>query len=355
MLNKKTVGFWAALGLLTAGLVPQAFAAGTAAGALVENTASVSYLVDGVAQEDVSSNTASFRVDRIVNMTLVEDGSSYVPTVPGAQSQVTSYTLTNLSNAEIQFDLFADNSSGIVFNDDKDGANILVFLDDGTGFDPADSPVTSVNLPADTDFSAASPQVTLFVVIDVPLDNGGVAIVNGDQIEVSLSATANEADGSTLSLGPDANGVETVLGDDLVPANGNVQFDGVVIAYGAYEVGTASLAVQKSSQVISDPINGTSSPFAIPGAVIEYCIDVVNSGNNEAENVVLTDALPSEVTFATGADQVFETGTGECGARTTTHASTQAVLVGTDTVTASFIAPLAATESVWVSFRVVLN
>ncbi|WGL18501.1 hypothetical protein PVT68_09295 [Microbulbifer bruguierae] len=359
MFKKNTMHIGAAFILLAVGMVPQVFAAGTAAGTPIKNTASVSYKVDGLDQEAVPSNTAEFIVDRIVDMTLEEDGASYVSTVPGAKNQVTTYTLTNLSNAEIQFGLEADNSAGIVFNDDKDGTNIRIFLDDGTtpgSFDAGDTEVTSVNLLGDTDFSAsASPQATIYVVIDVPLDNGGDLILNGERIEVELTATAKEAGGASLSLGPDADGAYTVLGDDPLLAAGAGQYDGIVIAYGAYEVGTASLTVEKSSEVISDPINGTTSPFAIPGAVIEYCIDVSNDGSAEAQSVILTDALPSEVTFATGADQVFETGTGVCSSRTTTHAATEATFDGTDTVTATFTDPVAATESVWVSFRVKLN
>ena len=358
MFNKKSKALWAAIGLLTVGLVPQAFAAGTAAGALVENTASVSYQVDGVDQEDVSSNTTSFTVDRIVNMTLVEDGSSYVSTVPGAQNQVTSYTLTNLSNAEIQFDLEALNSAGIVFEDEKDGTNVRVFLDDGTGFDPTDTPVTFVNLPADTDFSAASPQVTLYVAMDVPLDNGGTPIVNGDRIEVELTATAKEADGSTLSLGPDAAGVETVLGDDLNPVNGNVQFDGAVVAYGAYEVETAALTVAKYSSIVSDPFNDTTDPKFIPGAVVEYCIVVSNSGSNDASTVTVTDNIPTDTTYdpASGvaSGSVVGVPATDATACQTDEGAVDTLSNSAASISATFNT-LAGGSYVWISFQVTLN
>jgi len=357
MFRKNVMGFLAATGLLSLGVAPQVFAVGsTPAGTPVENTASVTYKVDNIDQEAVVSNTAEFTVDRLVNMTLEENGSSYVSTVPGAVNQVTTYTLTNLSNAEIQFELQADNSGGVVFDDDKDGTNFRIFVDDGTGFDPAGTPVTSVNLLGDTDFSASvSPQKTIYVVIDVPLDNSGTSIVNGDRIEVELTATAKEAGGTTLSLGPDADGVNTVLGDDPLLAAGAGQYDGVVIAYGAYEVGSASLTVDKSSEVISDPINGTTSPFAIPGAVLQYCIVVENLGSATATDLKVVDVLPIEVTYL--ANEV-RTGTGTCdkdaavsGIGTTSVNSEGRTVFEADLGSAT----IAKDGSVWVSFRVTLN
>ncbi|MBX7495781.1 DUF11 domain-containing protein [Qipengyuania sp. 6B39] len=56
----------------------------------------------------------------------------------------------------------------------------------------------------------------------------------------------------------------------------------------------------KSSTVISDPVSGTDNPKAIPGAVIEYCILVSNAGSATATNLVVSDVLPTELTFVSG-------------------------------------------------------
>lgn len=60
-------------------------------------------------------------------------------------------------------------------------------------------------------------------------------------------------------------------------------------------VNAASLTVTKISTVISDPINGTTDPKAIPGAVVEYCIVVSNApGGATAEGIVINDDFSSE-------------------------------------------------------------
>lgn len=63
----------------------------------------------------------------------------------------------------------------------------------------------------------------------------------------------------------------------------------------ALTVGTASLSVLKSVQTISDPVNGTTSPYNIPGAELLYTIDVSNSGAGAADtdSVFVTDVIPA--------------------------------------------------------------
>lgn len=62
------------------------------------------------------------------------------------------------------------------------------------------------------------------------------------------------------------------------------------------------LTVSKVSTVVSDPVNGTASPRAIPGSLVRYCIVVANpSGNPTATSVTLTDVLSAQpVNFQNG-------------------------------------------------------
>ena len=57
------------------------------------------------------------------------------------------------------------------------------------------------------------------------------------------------------------------------------------------------LSVTKLQQVLSDPINGTTSPYAIPGAYVQYTIGVTNQGLGpvDANTLVVTDPLPAGV------------------------------------------------------------
>lgn len=60
-------------------------------------------------------------------------------------------------------------------------------------------------------------------------------------------------------------------------------------------VTATSLIFLKSVQVISDPVNGTTNPKAIPGAVMEYTMTVTNTGTGTASNVKLGDVVPANM------------------------------------------------------------
>lgn len=57
-----------------------------------------------------------------------------------------------------------------------------------------------------------------------------------------------------------------------------------------------SLSVTKVSTLISDPVNGTANPKAIPGALVEYLITIANTGTSatDADSVVVWDQGPAD-------------------------------------------------------------
>lgn len=59
----------------------------------------------------------------------------------------------------------------------------------------------------------------------------------------------------------------------------------------------AALTVTKLSTLISDPVNGTTNPKNIPGAVVEYCILMQNPGSGTTTNLVGTDNIPTTLTY----------------------------------------------------------
>ena len=65
----------------------------------------------------------------------------------------------------------------------------------------------------------------------------------------------------------------------------------------SFDVAEADLSVTKVSSVLNDPVNGSTQPKAIPGAVIEYCILISNSGSASAEAITATDTFPANVTY----------------------------------------------------------
>lgn len=61
-----------------------------------------------------------------------------------------------------------------------------------------------------------------------------------------------------------------------------------------------TLSVTKVSSIISDPVSGTTNPKRIPGAIVEYCILISNSGSASAGSVVATDSLAGPFTYTAG-------------------------------------------------------
>lgn len=74
----------------------------------------------------------------------------------------------------------------------------------------------------------------------------------------------------------------------------------------------ATLSVTKLSSILSDPVNATTNPKAIPGALVNYCILVTNPGSATATSIVATDVIPSDLTFIPG---TIRSGT-SCGTAT---------------------------------------
>lgn len=55
----------------------------------------------------------------------------------------------------------------------------------------------------------------------------------------------------------------------------------------------APLTATKTALTISDPQNGTTNPKAVPGAVVEYAIEVKNPTNEAVSAMALTDSIPA--------------------------------------------------------------
>ncbi len=53
------------------------------------------------------------------------------------------------------------------------------------------------------------------------------------------------------------------------------------------------LTATKTATTISDPQNGTTNPKAVPGAIVEYAIQVKNPTNEPVTAMALTDAIPA--------------------------------------------------------------
>ena len=274
-----------------------AFATGTAAGTVITNTVTVDYEVGGINQADATASN-DVTVDRKVNVTVARVDGTATSVTPGAANQAVSFIVENVSNDTLDFELTSlqvtsGNPAGISGNDGFDvTAPLAYYLDDGdNAFDGGDTAITHLDALAPD-----SPVTVHVVAASVP-----TGLADGAIAALTLTATAKENDNGA-ALGSNLTQAATnTVGEDTIFADAAGATDGARdAAFSAtddYVVLTATLTATKSSRVIAGAF-GTGA--AIPGATVEYCITVTNSGSADATSVSISDDLPTEMTFADG-------------------------------------------------------
>ena len=154
---------------------------------------------------------------------------------------------------------------------------------------------------------------------------------NGATVLPTLSNnTANYISGNSI-IGDGASGATDPFGNAVVTFTSPV--DSVSITYGNHLPTTptasgnqamsihdfkfcrptTSLSVTKISSIISDPVSGTTNPKRIPGAIVQYCILISNSGSARADAISATDNLSGPFTYTAGS---MRSG-GNCGSAAT--------------------------------------
>lgn len=345
--TKQLLGAVSAFALVAMSSAP-AMAAGTRSGTSIQNTVSVSYNVGGVAQ-NAETATDTFTVDQRVNLTVTNvDAATTVN--PNQTDRVLAFDVTNTSNSTADLNLSVALRTGNAANI----SNFRVFRDTNGNriLDAAEltaGPITFL------DEVAEDATVAVLVVANIGINAG-----NGDTFDVALTAAAHGAGGvgtlgTRLAATTTANtaGVDTVLFDGAGVSD--AANDGAFSAQGRYTVSAADLTVTKTSRIISDPVNGTTNPKAIPGATIEYCITVANAaGTATATNVAILDDLPPTVAYS-AAFGIFLNGTATC--TTGTAGGTFAAGAGTggrDRITGT-LSDIAAGQTRSAYFRVTIR
>ncbi|HTU64911.1 MAG TPA: hypothetical protein VMF52_03085 [Steroidobacteraceae bacterium] len=343
-----------------------ALAAGTVSTTTISNTATVNYTVGSVAQSPITSAAATFVVDNKVNLTLTRVGPTQTTVASGQTGATVAFRLENIGNTAQGYNFtVVDLTTG----DTRDMNNESVHVS------TAACTLASTTAPTYNATTDTLPYVNtlapdscrwVFIVADMP----GVA-VNGDTANLTLTATtaiANTTGAPSVQpqtgagVADDKDTVQVVFAD-----TGN---NGLEAAQGGYIVSTATLAVVKTSTVISDPFNNTTFPKAIPGATMEYAITLSNTGGANASVTAITDTLPTNVTFVTnsynaGASNVsVQVGSGAatfCNAESGSDTNADGcfrtaggvLTVGAPAV--STVATGGATTQVAVRFRVTIN
>jgi len=325
------------------GLSGTAFAQNTASGTTITNTATVNYSVNSIAQTPINAST-NFVVDTVVNVNVT--GGTTVNVTPAQTAAVTVFTVTNTSNIASDFTLTPTNQAG----DQFDVNNIAVRVDgNGNGtYEPANDTATSIT------GLARNGSVSVFILGDIP----GTATNTQTAID---RLTANAINPATSAAWVNDAGAD-VAGTVQVVVQNNSAF-----AQDTYVVATATLGVTKTSSVISDPVNNTTNPKAIPGAVMQYAIAIANTGSQAATLSSVNDPIPANTTFLAGqftgsTDVSIQVGAApatfcvaEAGGTDTNADGCVRTGGGSLTVGAPAITTVAAGATVTVRFRVTIN
>jgi uncharacterized repeat protein (TIGR01451 family) len=333
------LGVWACLFLL----VPQiSWAVATPSGTTISNQTTVTYVIGTDPPSTTASNTASFQVDKKVNLVVAEVSGSAASVNIGQSGAVATFTVTNLGNDPQGFDLAAALASGnpatggaAPFTTNNFGATGLQVFVDSNANSIYDAGVdTAASIPT----LAAGVSQKVFIVGSIP-----ATALNGQQSVVSLTAAAvapTTMAALLATVGGDTPGVDVVFADSPGVAAGDIARDAKHSAYAAYLAKGVSVALTKSVASVVDP-NGTA--VLMPGAVMTYQIAVVLSGTGTATNLVIADPLPSETTYLPGS--IIVTGATNPISQFITTTQTVSISLGN----------VAAPANIFITFRATIN
>jgi len=327
-----------------------ALAVGTDAGTTISNTAQVVFTIGAVVQPAVASNAADFVVDRRVDMTLTAIPVANVTVTPATTGNGIAMTLTNTSNATLDFGLAATNIATPPFGgtDTFDPAVLTAVVSADAVCDATDvgGPTVVTNLIEDA-------SVTVCILANVAAGTANNALA-----AVALTATARNPGGGAVITeeggADDPATVQTVFADGA--ANGDLAQNGTVTDDGAYLVVSADVTITKTEALISDPINGASADRRhIPGAIVEYTVTVTNAATSAlaATSLTISDVLQADVTFNPDTYAVGQ-GIQVDGAPLTNAADVDAASFAGSTVTVT-VPTLAINSSVVIVFRATVD
>lgn len=175
--------------------------------------------------------------------------------------------------------------------------------------------VTTVTLPTavpgvqftvfDLDTVPGNTQDRLIITGSYQGNNVAPILTNGNANSVS----GNIATGTSPSASFSADGNVIVTFDQpvdsiIITYNGRATFssggtipESISIYDFVFCLPVIRMAVTKINEVISDPVNLTSNPKAIPDARVRYCLTISNGGTGTADNVNINDPLPPATSY----------------------------------------------------------
>lgn len=258
-----------------------ASAAGTPVGTVIENTATVEFVLGGT-PTSLTSNTTTITVIERIDVVVTLQSPQILVAASGT-NQALLFTVTNTGNGTETFELAIDSViAGSDFDPTPSAPDSIYFDTDASGdFNIAvDQPyVPGTNDPE----LLADGSVDVFLLNDIP-----ATVVNGDIGQSELTATAATGTGlpGTEFAGLGDGGVDAIAGTT----------GGEAADVGEYLIFDVLVSVIKS-QVVTDQFTGTQP---IPGAVITYTVTIEVTTAGTAVASVFRDVIPANTTFVAG-------------------------------------------------------
>lgn len=295
--------------LAVAAMASPAYAAGVAAGTMIENTATATY-GSGPATTTIQSNTVTVKVDELLDVAVA--GLTNTTVTAGATNVVLAYSVTNTGNGSEAFELTAD--PAVAGNDYTVTVQQLVVDTNDNGIY---EPGVDLVLPAGsaTPAIAADSSLRIFVIVDLP---AGVTDGQSSQVRLTAAAaTGTGAPGTTFS-GQGEGGGDAVVGASGASAS---DLDTLLATL-------ASVTLTKAAS-IADPFGGTQP---VPGAVVTYTLTATVSGSGQAQDLRITDAIPSGTAYEAGTLKLDGTSLTDASDSDAGTASTSGIAVELGTV-----------------------
>lgn len=168
--------------------------------------------------------------------------------------------------------------------------------------------------PSTAKFSSYTPGSTVYVRATVSDPFGNADITSANISITDANAAAQVSNAAMTSVATPTGATRVYEYSYTLPATPEGFWNVSVTAKEGQEnaishtaqaqlvVGTANISISKTSQVISDPVNNTAQPKRIPAAIVEYTIQVQNSGFGYVDNnsIIITDPLPAATKFFFG-------------------------------------------------------
>jgi uncharacterized repeat protein (TIGR01451 family) len=254
-----------------------AHAEGVDAGTLIENTATATY-DDGDGPQTIDSNTVSFRVDELLDVTVTSLSSGPVGVEPG--EAILTFEVTNQGNGPEAFELVAN--PAVAGNDFDTVVQSIAVDTNGNGtYDPGVDQILPA--PQTTAVLAADETATVFLIVTVP---DGVTDTQASDVELAANAVTGTGTPGTTFAGQGEEGGDAIVGTTGASAS----------ALGEFLVGITSVNLIKAAS-IADTFGGTS---AVPGSVVTFTITANIEGSGSVDNLVVTDSIPPGTSYNTG-------------------------------------------------------